>query len=410
MNKEEEIVWLEENFTMAGIDDLPKSNNYLVALWSYPQIELCKMLDKFLPVKPSFFGYYPLIQSLDLDMFKVEDYMIKDGMFYYPYTYQYLRFLTLSDCDMHLRKYSGKVYPLFTSYGCPRGCSFCPSTVNTNRKRIVLDLEQIHTMLVRCKYFGYHNIHFTDEDFFFDTQRAYNILHWAYQMGGFNFIALGEVSTVNRFISMYGTKILHDAGVRLIEVGLETADKNLGSDMGKSPVARCIDLAEKCDVPIFWLTMTFYPGETLKTLNTTGEFLSKYGFKMNDLYGRVQTNGTEGGLGQFFQVYHGTKIYETSHLKGHTLNNRPMRLIPSFMPDSFLLDRIHTKRDIKEEDIKWFQLYKLKSIYIEYMMTYLSNRNGWKIAEAIKEDTKDYHLPIEDAAIFYAICARLRII
>ena len=37
----------------------------------------------------------------------------------------------MSDCDLHIKSDDKRpVYPLFTSYGCPNNCMFCPIPPN----------------------------------------------------------------------------------------------------------------------------------------------------------------------------------------------------------------------------------------------------------------------------------------
>lgn len=397
-------VELVEDFSVANIDKLPPADQYLVALWSYPQIEACLVLNKFLPGKPQFFGYYALCREYNLSVYEVQSESILIGMSNYPKYYRHFTHLLLSDCDMHLKKYDGQVYPLFTSYGCPKGCAFCPSTANTNRKRHALPTIEVTEMLKACNGQGIKNIHFTDEDFFFNTHRARLILEEARDIGGFNFIALGSVETVQRFINMPGgAELLERSGVRLIEVGFETADDELSKKMGKGGVDAYSKLAASCPVDIFWLTLTFFPGETISTLNKTGEFLRQHGFQMEELYGRIQTNGTVGGLGQFFQPYHGTKGFKRIKQQGRAISTRPLRLLPSFIPFSFLDSRIKQHvRGVTKEDKKWFDLYRVP------VPQYYEKHPIWlNIAQTVDYDN---NMAVADLAVAYALCARLGII
>lgn len=392
-----------EDFTVAKIDYLPPASDYYIALWSYPQVDACMVLNKFLPGRFSFFGYYPMIENLKLPMHRVPDSIIELGMEYYPEHYKNFQTILLSDCDMHLVKYKGQVYPLFTSYGCPRGCAFCPSTVNTKRKRIVLTIESIKTMLSNCWDIGIRNIHFTDEDFFFDIERTAAILDWCVMTDRkFNFIALGEAVHVLAFINKYGHKLLEEGGVKIIEVGLETANVALGKKMGKAPVHMCEKIADRLkgtDVDIFWLTLTFFPGETLKSIRDTGTFVKQWGLQLEEVYGRIRTNGTWAGLGQFFQPYEGTKGFEGLKRKGMIISDRPIRLLPSFIPNSFLDGKVHLTEDLKPHHNKWFDLYKVP-------VPDTSNFKGQRVRYFIESSD----LNPGDVATQFAILARLGVI
>ena len=386
-------VKLIENFTIAEIDNLPEADRILISLWSYPQIESCLVLNRFLE-KVEFFGYYPLIDHLKLPKTIISDRIIKIGIASYPRYYKDFKFLLLSDCDMHLAKYKGTVYPLFTSYGCPKNCSFCPSSVNCDRERIELDVDMVLKMLDDCRKQGINNIHFTDEDFFLDMKRTAKILRS--QVGkDMKFIALGSVKAVQDFVDVYGEGLLQASGMKIIEVGFETGDSDLAKKMHKPPVTVYERLADSLEyVDIFWLALTFFPGETIKTLNETGNFFRKYGKNINELYGRIATNGTEGGLGQFMQLYHGVKDYH--HIKGcgKTLTSRPMRLIPSYIPHSFS-ESVIEEVTIIPGNQKWFDLYLKKS---------------YKPPVLVKWRSIENHINCEEDYIYLAICARLGII
>lgn len=407
-----DLVELKEDFTVAEMDNLPTADFYMIALWSYPQIEACLTLYRFLPRrKVLFFGYYPLIDHLGLPKYVVPTAMITEGCLRYPYEYPRFKHLLLSDCDMHLTKYGAhKVVPLFASYGCPRGCAFCPSTVNTGRSRLEFPVQDVKEMLTRCNYMNYLNIHFTDEDWFFDTERSFELVDWIIKSGlqRFNFIALSEVKSLLRFIRKYGVEMLLAAGFKLVEVGFETADPELGRSMGKAPVDRCRELAELCKgkLDLFWLNLTFFPGETLTTLRETGDFMRQYGLKYEEVSGRIRTNGTEGGLGQFFQPYHGTRNYDKLEHRGVFLTERPVRLLPSYLPDSFLDQRIKVVRQFGGNNKKWLELY---NVWVGDTSVYLRMYEGRRVRDAVKPGVSAYNDSC-DAAITIAIAAKLGII
>ncbi|MBU0778306.1 radical SAM protein [Patescibacteria group bacterium] len=408
-------VVLLEKFVCENIDAIPKAKKYLVALTSYPQIDACLVLDRFLPEKPHFFGYYPLIDSYRFQKYRIPDQHIKDGIADYVLCFKDFKTILLSDCDMHLTKYSGTVYPLFTSYGCENKCKFCPVSVNCNSNRIVVPIEKVKLILDFCEIQGYKNIHFTDEDFFFDPSRAKQILKHT-QGKGFNYIALGSVHTVSKFIAKFGTDIFEETGMRLIEIGLESADSVLNKAMGKGGRDRYSNLAEvaKGKVDIFWLTMTFFPGETISALRSTGLFLEQYGFKLEELYGRIQTNSTPGGLGQFYQSYIGTPENQNIGTKGISLSARPMRLIPSFVPYSFLECVISKCRKVSPEEKKWFRLYKIDMSLVSMIEDLFSSvRIGQKLDRPSIKDMYSLLLnlyPAGDIFTTLAIMARLGVI
>lgn len=417
--KDKEDIAFVEAFKMEDLDTIPESDLYIVCLWSYPQIEACLTLYQNLPFmfgenNVYFSGYTALIEQLGLptladafgyDLLQNEE-LLLSAMSNYPNYYKDFKYLLLSDCDMHLKSLEKDelVYPLFLSYGCPNGCSFCPSTLNCGKKRVVIPIEKSISILHQCKRQGIKAIHFTDEDFFFDIHRAYEILQGIAGMG-FNLIALGSAAAVRLFIQTYGTDILQEAGMKVIEIGFESGDSGMSKKMGTGKsLSDCEQLASiQHELPfdIFWLVLTFFPGETIQTLNETGKFLRKYGFDESEVVGRLRTNGTKGGLGQFYQPYHGTPLFKNADKRGEFLTHRPVRLSPSYLPNSFLDSVITEIRPERLENaLPWLRLY---NVHID--ITSLSI--GQKIAIHLRD------LPLVQKvrrAIALTILARMEVI
>ena len=86
-------VKLIEDFTIAEIDNLPTAERVIVSLWSYPQIEACLVLNRYMDVE--FFGYYPLIDHHELPKTIIADEEILHGIASYPFYYKDFRYLLL---------------------------------------------------------------------------------------------------------------------------------------------------------------------------------------------------------------------------------------------------------------------------------------------------------------------------
>lgn len=384
---------LLENFTVADYteleQDLCKTGDFceeiiLCGLWSYPQIETAIMLWLFFKengINLRFFGYEPLIKRLGLPLFHVTEEMILDGMKYYVQeaVSQKYKHIMLSDCDKHLNGLVGKVMPMFASYGCPRGCSFCSASLNTGHKRFVLDMPDVRHNLELIVQNGWGGIHFTDEDFFFDTQRAVQILQIVHELDpDMHIIALGHTDTFLRFYEyVKGNPQLFEQMkvLKLVECGLETADKDSAKVLGKHGIPTTINqqaVAENELCKVLWLTMSFYPGDTIASMNNTGLFLSKYGLDITELNPRIRTNGTEAGLGQFYQMYDGCTTWQALGDKGKILTHRPMRLWPSFLPYSWLYSLFRANADAlctKElEYRKWCHINRCSEVIAERVL------------------------------------------
>lgn len=359
---------LYEDFSITDketIDKITKEDTVYVSLWSYPQIETCHIIHRRIP-HARFFGYTPLILQEGLPLIDSYEW-IEDGIRAYPFLIRYFKHILLSDCDGHLKD-RPNVFPLVTSYGCKRNCSFCPVTPNLDK---VIDMP-VDDVLEALSYYKSVDrncgVHFTDEDFFSNTSRAVEILIKASSFAEWGFIALASVTSFTRFLDSFENddeafSFCNQTGLYLIEVGLETGDAELAKSMGKPAFSKSVELAERMKHPeapkALWLTMTFSPGETIRSLSATGSFLREYGLDPKEMSVRIRTNGTVGGMGQFFQIYTGTRGEKRALSEGIPLTPRPMRLVPSYIPSSFLNCSMHQIRKWNDEDLYWLDLYGL---------------------------------------------------
>lgn len=408
----------------AAIDD-EKPDAIIVTLWSYPQIETSVLLAEFIPymkgVKVHFMGYNPLIKHLGLPSIKEvigEDpfestAFLEMALANYPTYFKDFDRLLLSDCDMHLAiKETGQtVYPLFTTFGCPNGCAFCPATVNCGRKRTELSFNFVYEMFYKCSYQGIRYIHLMDEDFFANIDRANGILQFL-KGKGFCLNALSSSSQLVRYINKYGVQTIEDAGLEIIEIGLETADedvaKNMGAAKNRDKCEQLLHLVKGTSINLFWLVMTFFPGETIGSLNRTGDFMRAHGYETHEVVPRLRTNGTKGGLGQFFQPYHGTPIYEGLREQGVFLTERPIRLLPSYLPSSFVNDvikEVHIERLPMAKP--WLKMYNLTNK--EWVIHDLNMAPApVSIGKVLSTHQTKYQMM--RTAMFLAILARWRVI
>jgi len=249
--------------------------------------------------------------------------------------------------------------------------------------------------------FGYKNIHFTDEDLFLDIDRANLILNICRQLGGFNLIALTHSFTILKFIKKYGLEMIRESGIKLLEIGYEGA--LLSIEKGVGCEADCIELHNICGDLAYFLTMTFGPGETIKTLNKTGQFLKQYGKKPEEMVPRLRTNGTEGGLGQFFQPYPDLQ----QELSGQFSPFNCTRLYPSFIPSSFLNSKIEKVNLSRYNELKeWCNLYGIRVPSEKWLFAL----KGCKVRRHIGYINEWDWITKAERAIELAIAARLGII
>lgn len=343
--------------------DVP--NNMIISVWSESQMLIAATLlrDHELDMsRVRFIGYTPYLKALKVPIYRIEDKVLMKGMARMPLSQR--PGLLVSDADLHLsNEGTGIPIPFFTSYGCPNSCSFCPATIEQPR-RVTLPVSAVHRTLEQLPA-GNRLVHFADEDFFADTRRAACILSKANRLG-IKSIALACVESYYKFLTTVPNAEALLRKMVLVEIGLETISASLRKDMHKRKALEGISTTEKLSafspVPIFWFALSFFPGETLDTLNSTGRFLEKHGLLPEDLTLRIRTNANVLGLGQFFMPYPGTKGVEKALKEGRVINKHPSRLIPSYIPNSLLQSVIKvTKSDehTRYQYLKGCALYKV---------------------------------------------------
>lgn len=389
---------IHEDITMRSLDKIKidGSDIVLIDISSYPQIELAESIMRDLNRQGinnvRFIGYKPLIEARKLNFFDVSHIglNILDGVFnfqFYENDYKDSLHL-LSDCDMHYKvENPKKVIPLFLSVGCKRGCSYCYVSSGTYPYGVA-SMEQVEKMLDFAEAKN-ANVHFCDEDFFLNPNidKILASLH----KRNIQWIALTETMTLKHTIDKFGEDYLIECGNFLNEVGLEVFDKDIIHKQ------QDVDSIKNSKLRIFWLTVALFPEDTIGNQNRLGEFLSKYGAKREELAVRIQTNSCIGGLGQFFQAYHGTKMFEEAPQRGIFLTNAATRLYPSYINNNILnyVVKINPNKGFGEA-VSWLDLYMPR----ERALGLIKDIEGRKVSSLIEERGVDFIIVLLQLARF----------
>lgn len=386
-----------EDATLARADAVIRASSsatIICDLSTYPQIDLILDLVRSYPNRLQFIGYSPLIKRLRLPEFDFSPLGVDvlEGAWAYPYYYDHFDRGLLSDCDEHIvsagRDKSRVVVPVFLSVGCRRKCPYCYVGTEGYPYGQLADIETINHVLSYVDERGW-DVHFCDEDFF-----AHPLLGEILDIlsrKSIRWIALGSSVSLSAAIKKYGPERLRAAGYYLSEVGLETVSSDvLRKNQNLGPIL-------ESGLRTLWLTVTFFPSETLASLNATGRFMKSYGMKYEEMVERLRTNGTEGGLGQFYQPYAGTPWAEGPRT-GRMLTARPTRLWPSFVGFEFLAEKPAQIVDLPGDFEKWGRLYGLSKSDAEDVLARLRGERIWR----------EFKKPAE--YVLLAQLARLRVI
>lgn len=235
------------------------------------------------------------------------------------------------DTDLHIYPYTSAV-PAMLSMGCAATCKFCP-TAEIHKGRVWQgDPEKI------LPHYEGMNVHFMDEDFFSNDMRTILPLLKRYRI---TWLAMTRNIPFLRALGEYGEDALYDAGLRIVEVGLENVVHYM----------KCRTTAQTSRVAVYYLNMSFFPGETKESLQENAKWMKEHSLERPIHH----NNGLWYAPGQYLYPYG----KEAEH--GIETDSLFARTVPSYVPDS-LLDQSFEISDLEKANyysqlVYGFKLY-----------------------------------------------------
>lgn len=249
--------------------------------------------------------------------------------------------------DVHVMPYARHTaIDIKSSMGCPNRCSYCSAPLIYQQKiyykkpQRVIDEIKYYIKKFKIRYF-----HFEDENWLIDHKRIEKIC---------NLITKNQIKIKYAFMSsinvMYNNldlvNKLKKSGCVCIDLGLETADKNVQKNIHKSNNLKqllTVDAVLKDHgIYPFILIMSLNIGETLDSLAATTSFMLKLKKSNLETIEYLKTNSSPYGFGQFATPHVGTIFYKNRKKNGIFLAEKNYDLHiwtkPSFLPYSFLND------------------------------------------------------------------------
>lgn len=218
------------------------------------------------------------------------------------------------DEDLHIYPYTHAI-PAMLSMGCNNKCKFCP-TAEMFKGEIVFGDPEIIIPKYENKI-----VHFMDENFFKNDLQIILPLLKKYKV---TWLAMSTADETLKAFDLFGEKYIHQCGCKIIEVGLENV----------SLMMKCPDKGiPTTDIQIYYLNMSLLPGETKKTIKNNALWMKDKSLK-NPIH---FNNGMWYSPGQFYYPY-GKDIKN-----GILLKSPKARTMPTFVPTSFLKERIFIK-------------------------------------------------------------------
>lgn len=209
--------------------------------------------------------------------------------------------------DLHIYPYTEAI-PAILSMGCNNTCDFCPTGQKFKGKIYYGDAEFI------LRHYKNKNVHFLDENFF---QNDMDIILPLLKKYNIYWLAMAHYKETMELYDKYGEDYLYECGLRVIEIGLENISLMRKVEGEGIPNGR---------VAIYYLNLSFLPGETIETIQCTAEWMKRHSLN-NAIY---SYNGTWFSPGQYYFPY------RKEVNSGIMLDSYLARVRPTFVPDSFL--------------------------------------------------------------------------
>ena len=242
------------------------------------------------------------------------------------------------DRDLHIYPYVHAVAGLL-SVGCNNRCHFCPSAEIHKGRIFFGDYERI------IPAYAGRNVHWMDENFFMnDMTRILPLL----KKHRIKCAVMSDyLSTVTAF-ETWGEEVLYKSGIRVVEMGLENIEL-MRKVKGEGVPHKKLE--------IYYLNMSFLPGETKETVKATAQWMKRHTLKHPIHF----NNGVWWAGGQFYYPY------GEDRTDGVMLDTTIARTVPTYVPNSFLNEQFVIKN---MERVNWynqltydFKLYPEKKEY-----------------------------------------------
>lgn len=167
------------------------------------------------------------------------------------------------------------VTTIFTSRGCPYGCTFCDQH-HLGKKFRARSAKNVLNELEECVNMGIHSFLFYDDTFTIDRQRVIDICNGIIDRGfKIDWNIRTRVDTVDDQMLSY----LKKAGCTGINYGVESGSDKILKELNKGitmeKVANTFRLTRKNGIPILAYFMIGNPGETINDIKTTFSVMQK---------------------------------------------------------------------------------------------------------------------------------------
>lgn len=268
--------------------------------------------------------------------------------------------------SIHLKKYPGKTINMITSRGCSGNCYFCCSPSLYKYKIRFRSVENVIKEIkeVVNKY-NVINIHFIDDNFLIDPKRILKFCRLIQENNlFFKWICLARVNEV--YLHPEILPVMHKAGCVGIELGVETGDEYVLSQLNKNENLKQVYLANKYlkqnnIYPIF-LIIAYLLGENIDSAYKSAKLYYELRGKNKINNFPISKDTSEPDLaGHFARPSPGTVFYKIATKRGICFAKNWHHHIEeelNFLPNEFIKDiAIINKKFNRDKFFSFFKIY-----------------------------------------------------
>lgn len=180
-------------------------------------------------------------------------------------------------------RYDGRVANLVTSKGCPFNCVFCAAYLMSGKRIRFHSARRVNEDVQRYYDQGCRHYNIFDENFFYDSKRARNILNTIVNLNTRGDVSVNFPSGVMvAHIDEHVSALLRLLNVHELSLALESGSERVLKDIIGKPVTRrkfekAVHALRKHGIRVRTFIVTGLPGESDQDRRETVEYLKKVG-------------------------------------------------------------------------------------------------------------------------------------
>jgi len=177
--------------------------------------------------------------------------------------------------------------PVMSARGCPHSCTFCSLAPHWRHEYRTISFENVASQIKAFEDAGFQRMNIIDETFTLDKRRATKLLKFLIDEREKNKLKLLPTQVRSRIdtIDLPLIKLLKEANIDMIQIGVETVNSGGLKDMSKNlkqvEIERTLDCILDAGISLNPIFIFGYQGQTIRNLQNDMSFIKKLGSKPN---------------------------------------------------------------------------------------------------------------------------------